>query len=225
MDGTLGVPPRQRIAMADFKVGDQVSWIEDRDNPEGGRPKSLLPPFSDPRYWLEHHCVRSGVIVALEEDPLAGQFAVVDCSGTHVKVSLELLGMVREGNQCMDPTRAWWDRIRELGETMSRMARALEDVTVLPVTREGAARIAQVYIGVNPDWAGYDLIQPQDVRDVTEIGRRLRPQGVDLGAHPCWIAYIREREPRIMLLRSSTIIAIDKATGLIRYSGNAYDEG
>lgn len=52
-------------------------------------------------------------------------------------------------------------------------------------------------------------------------GRLPLVYGVDLTR--CWIAYIKAPGP--LALRSSVIVAIDRETGLVVYSGSANDEG
>ena len=54
-----------------------------------------------------------------------------------------------------------------------------------------------------------------------ELERSLRLYNVD--TRNCWIVYVEDLQP--FILRSSTVIAIDRDSGCVVYHGSANDEG
>lgn len=89
----------------------------------------------------------------------------------------------------------------EVAETMGRIVAAVRDLADF-------------------DRADREVGTPRKYSDA--IGRLPLAYGVDLSN--CWIAYLGPPPGRFGLF-SSDIVIIDKATGAIRYSGSANDEG
>lgn len=83
------------------------------------------------------------------------------------------------------------------------------------ISREQAASIAAE--------AAKALGVGADVDKVLELAEidRLHVYGHD--SENCWVAYITHNDLR--RLQASTIVAVDKLTGQVVYTGSAYDEG
>lgn len=85
------------------------------------------------------------------------------------------------------------------------------------VSREAAAEIAVRY--ARDRHLGWEVAK---VLSEDEISSR-KPFLFDVPLTNSWIAYLKADHP--MMIQSSTIVVIDRASGRVVYGGSAFDEG
>jgi hypothetical protein len=117
-----------------------------------------------------------------------------------------------------------WPKPREYEDRPRRRVIMAENVT-----QEAARDLAQAHLeamaAANPHvWARWHPIALENVHRGDALP--FREPCVYNGPHfgRCWIAYLRD-DMSGMMLRSSTIIAVDRETGAVLYFGDAGDEG